>query len=363
MRLGVAAAVVGDRLVAGDVVVEGERIVEVGVPGPGTGLAVPGFIDVHVHGYRGVDFATTDSGGLETTSMAITATGVTAFRPSLMSLPLDQLLAAMTEHRAASSTGARILPLHLEGPFLSTVHPGAHDPGCLRELDPNLIRELADTGTMGHMTLAPELPGAEGVIRMLVERGITVSLGHSDADAATAHRAYDLGARAVTHVFNACKPLRHRDPGLVGVALTRQDVFVEMILDGVHLSEETMQLVMRAAGARLVAVTDAMAAAGLGDGTYQLGNRVVHVTDGAAHLDDGTIASSVLTMDGAFRRLVALGADPVAASHATSTAPAELVGRADLGTLEPGTPADVVVLDDGYRVGMTMVSGAVRYRA
>jgi N-acetylglucosamine-6-phosphate deacetylase len=361
MRLGVAAAVVGGQLVPGDIDIKDGMISGVGLASPGSGLALPGFIDVHTHGFAGVDFATTDEGGYTRVAETITSTGVTAFRPALMSLTIDRMIGAIEVHGRARTTGARVLGMHLEGPFLSKAHPGAHPPELLVDPDVKLTQRLLAAGRVEHVTLAPELPGAMDLIQILVSRGVTVSLGHTDADLETANRAYDAGAVALTHVFNGSRPLRHRDPGIIGVALTRDGVFVEIILDGVHLSDEVSTIVLRAAGDRVVAVTDAMSGAGLGDGSYTLGDTPVRVDGGAVRREDGTLASSVLTMDAAFRKTIALGVDSIGASRATSGAPAELIRRPELGTLAPGTPADVVVLDDRHEVVKTLVGGIVHY--
>lgn len=358
MLLGVAAAVVGDEVVPGDVEIGEGSILRVGVAGgQGEGLAVPGFIDVHIHGFSGVDFTSADGDAYREATRALTRTGVTAFRPSLISLPVEETLEAVRRHAKVESDGARVLGMHLEGPFLSPAHPGAHAPDCLIAPNIELAMQLVDAGRVGHMTVAPELPGALDLIRQLVAAGVTVSLGHSDATSEQAHRGFDAGARALTHVFNGSRKFHHRDPGIVGAALARNDVYVEAILDGVHLSDEAALLAMKGAGSRLLAVTDGMAAAGLGDGSYMLGNRQVEVRSGEARLADGTIASSLLTMDAAFRKLIDLGASIPAAARATSRAAAELIGQPELGLLDPGSLADLVVLDDDFQVMRTLVGG------
>jgi N-acetylglucosamine-6-phosphate deacetylase len=207
------------------------------------------------------------------------------------------------------------------------------------------------------MTLAPELAGALELVELLVGRGITVSVGHSDADAATAHAAFDRGATAITHVHNAHRRWRPRDPGPAGVALVRPDVWVQAIVDGVHLAPESALGAFLAAGSRFCLVTDAVEAAGMPPGSYRLGDREVHVEDGAVRLADGTLAGSVLTMDAAVRNLVASGAALRDAVHAASTAPARLLGRDDLGVLRPGVAANVAVLNDELEVERTVVSG------
>lgn len=354
MRLGVAAAVVDDTIVSGDVEVSQGLIAGVGIGGPGVGLAVPGFVDVHVHGFAGVDFGDADVDGFRSVAAAMTATGVTAFHPTLMSVPEAALAAALARLAVAGevSSGARVMGMHLEGPFLSPNRAGAQDPQNLLAPDPGVVDRLLASGPIAHMTLAPELPGGLAIVRHLVERGIVVSVGHSEASAEVSHSAFDAGATALTHVFNALRPLAHRDPGVVGAALSRSDVFITAIFDGIHLSAEAAVIAMRAAGGMLVAITDATAAA-----NGMLGSREAIVTGGAVRLADGTLAGSVLTMDQAFRNLIDLGAGVGAAARATSSAPAALAGHPELGVLDPGTPADVVVLDDEYLVRRTLVGG------
>jgi N-acetylglucosamine-6-phosphate deacetylase len=247
--------------------------------------------------------------------------------------------------------------VHLEGPFLSPEWPGAHLPEHLRLPDLALAERLFEAGGVTTMTLAPELPGALELIDWLVARGVVVSCGHSDADAAQAHTAFDRGARAVTHVHNAHRRWRPRDPGLAGAALVRPEVSVQAIVDGVHLAPETAYGAFLAAGARFCLVTDAIEAA-MGDpGDYELGGRPVRLRDGAVRLRDGTLAGSVLTMDEAVRNLVSYGVGLADAVHAASTAPARLLRREDLGVLRPGAPAHVAVLDDELRVVRTLVAG------
>src|SRR5688572_32372525 len=207
------------------------------------------------------------------------------------------------------------------------------------------------------MTVAPELPGGLDLVERLVAAGVVVSCGHSDADAAQAHAAFDAGARAITHVHNTHRRWRPRDPGLGGVAVVRPDVTVQAIVDGVHLAPEAACGVFLAARERFCLVTDAIEAALLDPGEYELGGRPVRLRDGAVRLPDGTLAGSVLTLDEAVRNLVASGADWIDAVHAASSAPARMTGRSDLGRLAPGMPAHLAVLDDELRVLRTLVSG------
>jgi N-acetylglucosamine-6-phosphate deacetylase len=366
MRLGVRATLVDGALVEGDVAIADGRIARVGVePAAESGLAVPGFVDLQVNGFGGVDLLSADLAGYQRAGEGLAATGVTAYLPTFISSPVDAYREALaTGYELAASTsatdggGLRVLGVHLEGPFLSPRWPGAHNSAHLLAPDLALADELCGAGPVRMMTLAPELPGALELIEHLAERGVVASCGHSDADARAAHEAFDQGARAVTHVHNAHRRWRPRNPGLGGVAAVRNDVTVTAIVDGVHLAPETVRATFLAAGERFCLISDAVQATGLGDGTYRLGDRTIHVADGAARLADGTLAGSVVTMDRAVRNLVELGATVAEAVGAATRAPAALLGDPELGRLVEGGPADVTVLDDELGVVRTLVSGA-----
>jgi N-acetylglucosamine-6-phosphate deacetylase len=359
LRLGVGAALVDGTLVDGDVEIEDGRIAAVGVqPGGSGGIAVPGFVDAHINGIAGVDFLSADVDGHRRAGEALAATGVVAYQPTLVSSPPEAYAEPIATVAVAGGDGLPIaLGVHLEGPFLAEAWAGAHDPANLRPPDLALAARLCDLGPVTAMTLAPELAGALELVEALVARGVLVWCGHSDADAAAAHAAYDRGAVAVTHVHNAHRRWRARDPGLAGVAIARDDVWVMAIVDGVHLAPESARGVFLAAGRRGCLVTDAMEAAGLGPGDYRLGDRPVRVEDGAVRLPDGTLAGSVLTMDVGVRNLVSGGASLADAVHAASTAPARMLGRDDLGILRVGAPAHVTVLDEELAVTRTLVGG------
>lgn len=365
-RLGVRAALIGGELVRGDVGVEGDTIVAVGSAGQGSGVAVPGFVDLQVNGFAGFDFGEADPDGIRAAAEALVAHGTTTFQPTLISLPEEVYLRAMERLGEAAKAGlpARLLGVHVEGPFLSPRRRGAHDPDHLRPVDPGLYDRLAAAGPLTYATLAPELPGALELIPRLVARGIVVAIGHSDADAATAHAAFNAGARAVTHLFNAQRPVHHRDPGITFAALARRDVVLGVIADGVHLDFDTVKVVVNAALERVALVTDAVAPAGLHDGEHTIGGQRLFVSGPEVRLEDGTIAGSVLTMDAAVRNLIDRGGAPFERAVACATRiPAELVGRPELGTLAPGTVADVVVLDDSLSVVRALVGGEEAFRA
>ncbi len=360
MRLGVEAAIVEGELVRGDVEVEDDRIAAVGIAGAGgRGIAAPGFVDLQVNGFAGVDFASADAAAYLRAADALLETGVTAFQPTLITAPEEELVAALREVPA----DPRILGVHVEGPFLSPTRLGAHPPAARRDPDPALLERLLAAGPVGYMTLAPELPGAAALVDLLHERGIVVSAGHSDATAEQANAAFDRGVHTVTHLFNAMRPFGHRDPGIAGAALAREDVVVQAIVDGVHLADETVRVVLRAAGGRLALITDAIAAAGVGDGCFRLSGVDVEVRDGVARRDDGVLAGSVVTMIQAVRNLHALGATLVEAVNAASAVPARVLGRSDVGVLRPGGRADLVVLDDRLELSSVLLSGRERVAA
>jgi N-acetylglucosamine-6-phosphate deacetylase len=358
MRLCVEAALVEGVLVQGDVELVDGVVGGVALGRAGKGIAVPGFVDLQVNGFGGVDFSSTDADGYRRAGEALLATGVTAFQPTLITAPEEDLVAALAEI-PTGGTGPRVLGAHLEGPFISPQALGAHPAAAQRDPDRALLERLLAAGPVAHVTLAPERPGALELIDVLCERGIVVSLGHSNATAAEAHAGFDRGARTVTHLFNAMRPFGHRDPGLAGVALAREDVVVQLILDGHHVADEVAQIVWRATAGRLALVTDAIEAAGIGDGRYRLGSVEVVVKDGAVRRPDGVLAGSVVTMLESVRNLHALGAPLAQAVAAASTVPARVTGR-ELGRLAPGGTADVLILDDRLELRGVFVGGKER---
>jgi len=360
MKLGVAAALVDGTLVPGDVEVSDGRITGVGLAAPaGAGIAVPGFVDLQVNGFGGVDFLDADAEGYKRAGEALLETGVTSYLPTLITSPEEQLLAAMREVPAAGGR-PNVLGVHLEGPFLSPSRLGAHMASSRRNPDLELLGRLLDGGPVRLMTLAPELAGADALIEELLRRGVRVSLGHSDATVEQANDAFARGVRTVTHLFNAMRPFRHRDPGIIGAALARDDVIVQIIVDGIHLAPETAQVVWRAASGRVALVTDAITAAGLSDGSFSFGDLDVSVHDGTVRGPDGVLAGSVLTMIEAVRNYHALGVPLPEAVGAATSVPAAILGLDDVGRLAPGLPADVVVLSDRVEIERVLVAGEVR---
>jgi N-acetylglucosamine-6-phosphate deacetylase len=360
VRLGVEAALVDGVLVPGDVdVVEG-RIAAVGLGSPnGRGIAVPGFVDLQVNGFGGVDFLTADTEGYRQAGEALLETGVTAYLPTFITSPEAELLAALREVPAGTD-GPRILGAHLEGPFLAALRLGIHPAAARRNPDPELLERLLDAGPVRLVTLAPERPGADALVEKLLRREIAVSCGHSDATAEEANAAFDLGVRSVTHLFNAMRPFHHRDPGIVGAALARPDVIVQLILDWVHVAPVTAAMVWQAAQGRLALVTDAVSGAGLDEGTYRLGDLDVEIRDGVARGTSGALAGSTLTMIEAVRNLRSLGVPFEDAVGAATEVPARVLRLPAAGRLGVGLPADVVVLSDELEVERVLVEGRAR---
>jgi N-acetylglucosamine-6-phosphate deacetylase len=357
MKLGVEAAVLAGRIVPGDVEVADGRIARFGVAGRnGRGIAVPGFVDLQVNGFGGIDFLDADDAGYRRAGEALLETGVTAYLPTFITAPEDQLTAALREVGGVNG-GPRIAGVHLEGPFLAPRRLGTHPASARRDPDTALLERLLAAGPVRLVTLAPELPGAGSLIDLLQARGITVSAGHTDATADEANEAFDRGVRTVTHLFNAMRPFRHRDPGVAGAALARGDVIVQVILDGIHLAPETARIVWRAAGGRVALVTDSVAGAGLDDGSYSLGGFEVQIRDGVTSGPDGVLAGSTLTMIEAVRNLHALGVPLPDAVEAATAVPARVIRDRTLGRLAVGSPADVVVLGDGLEIERVLVEG------
>ncbi len=360
MRLGVAAAVIDGALVRGDVEIAGGAVAAVGLAGSGRGLAVPGLVDLQVNGYAGVDVAAAEPDDLVELAGALARDGVLWYQPTLVTAPLEEMVAALgvIGSAAALPAPARILGAHLEGPFLSPARAGAHPVEHLQPASEDTLAALLPSGCLVSMvTLAPELEGAGALIEALRSAGVVASLGHSSATDVEAHAAFDLGATSITHLWNAMAPLHHRAPGLVGAALARTDVTVMLIADGIHVAGDTLLTSWRAARNRIVLVSDAMAAAGCGDGLYRFAGDEVIVEHGRASRRDGTLAGATRSLAVGVRALVELGVPIVEAVAAATSAPADLVRHPQAGRLRVGGPADLLVLDDAFQVARVLVGG------
>jgi N-acetylglucosamine-6-phosphate deacetylase len=357
VRLGVGAALVAGKLVPGDVEIAGGQVGGVGLSSVnGNGIAAPGFVDLQVNGFAGVDFFSADADGYRRAGDALLECGVTAYQPTFITSPEDELTEALREV-PRNGSAPYIIGAHLEGPFIAPERLGTHPAESRRDPDCGLLERLLAAGPVSHVTLAPELEGAHELMELLRQRNVTVSCGHSNATAAEAREAFARGAKTVTHIFNAMRPFAAREPGLAGAALFSPDVVVQVILDGVHLADDTARLVWQAAAGRVALVTDATAAAGAGDGSYTLAGVDFDVENGVARRADGVLAGSTVPMIEAVRNLVALGAPVEAALGAATEVPARIAGRPNLATLQPGSRADVVVLDDRLEIVRVLVGG------
>ena len=333
----------------------------------------PGFIDVHTHGMMGYDTNEADGAALQRLSLAAARYGVTALLPTTVACgaaELSRVLQHIHQAREQGVAGARILGAHLESNFISPQFKGAQPPETLLAPDdPSAwpLRQLIDeyAADIRIITVAPEVPGALELISWLRERGIIVSLGHSAASYEQAVAGFDAGASHVTHLFNAMAPLHHRAPGLVGAALENDEVFTEVISDGLHIHPALLATIFSAKGAdRVMVVSDSLRGAGMGAGEFTLGGQHVTVHDNVAQLDNGTIAGSVTTMDAMVRLLVSeVGWDLGEVFLMVATTPANGLGLKEIGRIAPGAIADLVVLDEELQVETTYVGGKVVYQA
>jgi N-acetylglucosamine-6-phosphate deacetylase len=350
-------------------------------------IIVPGFVDVHVHGLEGIDVLD-DAEAVRAVALRLPKYGVTSFCPTSVACDpptLQRMLTAVASaRREQREHAARVLPAHLESNFINPDYKGAQPEACLRraprpanESGPRQRRPdhaghtlfsgqdildvmAANRASIGIVTVAPELDGGLDLVKALTDAGHIVSIGHTGATYEEARTAIELGVRHATHLFNRMSPMSHRAPGVPGAVLESEQVFAELICDGVHVHPALMRVAIRAKGRDgIVAITDGTAGAGLPIGTVtSLGGRPITVTLRTAVLDDGTLAGSVLTMDGAFRVLVEqLGVPLVDAARLCSTTPARRMGMTDIGTIEAERTADLVVLDRHLKVTGTYVRG------
>ncbi|MGW3627353.1 N-acetylglucosamine-6-phosphate deacetylase [Streptomyces sp. NPDC000880] len=323
---------------------------------------VPGFVDIHNHGGGGASFT---SGSAEDVLKGVRTHrehGTTTLVASTVTGEMD-FLARRAGFLSELVEQGDLAGVHFEGPFISPCRKGAHSEELLRDPDPAEVRKLIDAarGTARMMTLATELPGGIDSVRLLTEHGVIAAIGHTDATYEQTVEAIEAGATVATHLFNAMPGLGHRAPGPIAALLEDERITVELINDGTHLHPAALELAFHHAGAdRIALITDAMDAAGFGDGRYQLGPLAVDVKDGVARLvDGGAIAGSTLTMDTAFRRAATIDRLPVEeVVQAISANPAKLLGVYDkVGSLEPGKDADLVVLDAEFTLKGVMRKG------
>jgi N-acetylglucosamine-6-phosphate deacetylase len=362
-------------LAPGWVQIEGATIAAVGADAPpagsspvdlGGGYLLPGYVDLHVHGGDGGAIEVSPD-GLARSVAFHRRHGTTRTLASIVTAPIDTMVAAAgwvaDAVEAGPSPTGHVAGIHFEGPFLSETRCGAQDPAAIIDPDPEIMSRLltAGRGTTRLVTIAPERPGGLDLIRQVIAAGAVAAVGHTDAHYADAAAGLAAGAQVITHTFNGMRGLHHRDPGTIGAAAEAGSVICEAINDGIHLHDSVVRLLAELVGDRLCFITDAMAAAGVGDGDYDLGGQLVEVREGKATLaSTGSIAGSTLTMERAVARAVTeVGLPLEVASRAASAAPARVLGGSDrFGAIRAGLDADLVVLDESLAVQRVMALGA-----
>ncbi|TDC33943.1 N-acetylglucosamine-6-phosphate deacetylase [Micromonospora sp. KC213] len=323
---------------------------------------VPGFVDMHTHGGGGHTFTTGDADSARQAAAFHLGHGTTTLLASLVSAPFAVMRAATAALAPLVREGV-LAGVHFEGPYLSAARCGAQNPEFLRDPSTDELAELIElgSGAVRMVTLAPEREGALAAIKLLTSHGVVAAIGHTDATYAQTRAAVSAGASVGTHLFNGMRPIHHREPGPVVALLQAPSVVCELVADRVHLHDGMLAFATSTAGPeRTALITDAMAAAGMPDGRYELGGQEVLVADGVARLArDGALAGSTLTMDAALRHAVGSGVPMPDAVRMIATTPARAIGLGDrVGALRAGLRADLVVLDDDLSVVRVMRAGS-----
>ncbi len=335
------------------------------------GFIVPGFIDIHVHGGGGFDTMDGNYDAIKEISRAHSRFGTTAFLPTTMTMSKDRILKSLKSVNEAFVRGtgySEVLGANVEGPYINPIKKGAQKEEDIRNasIDEFIEFNEASGGLIRIITIAPEMPGALALIRWLHKHRIIVSAGHTNATYMQMQKGVKAGVNHVTHIFNAMRGFGHREPGVVGAALFSPEIIVEMISDGIHLHPLAMKMVTKVKEMeKIILITDAMRAAGMPDGSYELGGQEVIVKSEEARLVDGTLAGSILTLDRAVRNMVEMaGVSLVEAIRMATINPAKCLGIENRkGSLEPGKDADIVILNENLEVNATLVKGKVVYRS
>lgn len=326
----------------------------------------PGMIDVHTHGRNGSDTMYATFKDLNNISVSELKTGVTSFLPTTMTMPsvdIKKAIAAAYDNKDKVE-GAKILGMHLEGPFFSVKYKGAQPEECM--IAPTVENYLSFAGDhpdfVKKISLAPEIEGAVDLIKYLREQNVVVSMGHTDATYEEAVKAIEAGATSGTHTYNAMTPLKHREPGVVGAVMLHDEVYAELILDGIHVSFPAAKILSKMKGAdKLILITDSLEAAMLPDGTYELGNQKVYVKDGQARLKSGNLAGSTANLNQCVRNAYKHLDLPLyeAIGYATKN-PADHLGLKDYGRIKEGCVADMILIDDEIDINRVILNGETK---
>ncbi len=326
-------------------------------------MLLPGFIDIHVHGGNGYEAMDAQPDTLPELSQFYAHHGVTSFLATTWTETRERIQTALDYFAAWKDTplpGAKMLGVHLEGPYLNVEKIGAQNPDYVRSAAKDEATAFLDTGIIRLLSLAPEITENQWLIRECVQRGITVSAAHTSATYDEMKHAVDLGLKNTTHTYNAMTGLHHRDPGTLGAALAFDEIRCELIADNIHVHPGAMKVLYRAKGLdRVILITDAVRPAGLPDGDYPIDNRIISVKNGAARLPDGTLAGSILTMERALRNFAAAVGEPVEQFWQVSSlnAAKSIGAAAHVGSIEVGKDADLVLIDEQVNVFATIVQG------
>ena len=326
----------------------------------------PGFIDVHSHGRGGSDTMYPTFDDINTITTASIKTGVTSILPTTMTMSVEDTYAAIKNvaENIDKVDGSKILGVHMEGPFFNKKYKGAQPEEFM--IEPTVENYHALTGeydwAVKKLSLAPEREGCIPLIEYLVKEGVTVSIGHTDATYDQAVAGINAGATSGTHTYNAMTPLTHRNPGVVGAIMSHDQVYAELILDGIHVSFPAAKVLLKAKGLdKVMLITDSIEASGLPDGQYKLGNQPVYVKDNAARLKDGTLAGSILALNDAVKNAYKnLDLTIYEAVNLASYNPAKNLNLIDLGEIAVNKTADIIMFDDDIRVDFAMVDGKIK---
>ncbi|WP_300628483.1 N-acetylglucosamine-6-phosphate deacetylase [uncultured Thomasclavelia sp.] len=363
-----------DQVIDANVFVSGSKITEISKRQPEDETVIdakgryvsPGFIDVHSHGRGGSDTMYPTFDDINTITTASIKTGVTSILPTTMTMSVEDTYAAIKNvaENIDKVDGSKILGVHMEGPFFNKKYKGAQPEEFM--IEPTVENYHALTGeydwAVKKLSLAPEREGCIPLIEYLVKEGVTVSIGHTDATYDQAVAGINAGATSGTHTYNAMTPLTHRNPGVVGAIMSHDQVYAELILDGIHVSFPAAKVLLKAKGLdKVMLITDSIEASGLPDGQYKLGNQPVYVKDNAARLKDGTLAGSILALNDAVKNAYKnLDLTIYEAVNLASYNPAKNLNLIDLGEIAVNKTADIIMFDDDIRVDFAMVYGKIK---